>query len=727
MSGAKDALIFWETEIGKKKEKTVLSYAEYLEQVRQGPERVLRNIFQLFYDMVMLYVGEGVNEYPEDPESIGFVKYDCSRLLVEGADTPFLADRPFANRFMDQIRGLRQGFQQNRIYAYDGPSGCGKSTFLNNLLRSFEAYAGTTDGQIFEILWEIDENLSSESGRGQKLVLPCPSHDYPILIIPKEYRAGFLGKLLPEGTAIREKIFRAKEYEWLFQGEVCTICKSIFGALLEKLGNLDRVLGMVKAKVYRFDRRVGEGISIFNPGDKPVKDNFNNAQIQRKLDKIFGIDVVRYTFSLLARTNNGIYVLMDIKGNNEDRMLELHNVISEGVHKVGDIEEQITSLFFALMNPEDKRIITDKKMESFAGRIKYNKLPFVLEPATEANIYRNVFGDAVDEAFLPRIMKNFARAIIASRMHIDCKPLKEWIPNMGSYKRFCDENGLLLRMEIYGGIIPDWLSEDDRKKFTAPVRRALIAEGPNEGDHGFDGRESIEMFREFLSRYGGRASLINMDNLMDFFKYRIDKERRDRDIPKNFLASLVDSYDYTVLSEVKEALYFYNEEQVSKDVLNYLCAINYEPGSKIKCEYTGEEMEVTIDFLKLMASRLSGRQMTDQEALRYAQDTQRKYITVVVRERAKITDTDLYRDLCNAYKRNLKEKVLQPFVGNDNFRGAIIAYNTRGFDTFDTRIREHVSRMMKNLMVKLKPGYTEQGAKEICLYVLDRKLTEKFN
>ncbi len=30
---------------------------------------------------------------------------------------------------------------------------------------------------------------------------------------------------------------------------------------------------MVWARHYRFNRRIGEGISVFNPGDQPVKNN----------------------------------------------------------------------------------------------------------------------------------------------------------------------------------------------------------------------------------------------------------------------------------------------------------------------------------------------------------------------------------------------------------------------------------------------------------------------
>lgn len=734
MSDVKEIMRYLESEIGKTEQPVTLSFEEYLELAAQEPERVLRNIFQLFYDMIKNYVGEGVDEYPDDPESIGFVKYDCSRLFAQRADNPFFADRLFANRFIRQIESLRRGFQQNRIYAYEGPSGCGKSTFLNNLLRTFVDYTNTKDGQIFELFWEIDEILFlRESEDDQKLIVPCPSHDYPILVIPKAHRANFLKRMLPDGSEIKSKILESKEYEWILTGEICTACKSIFELSLEKFGSVDQVFKMLKARTYKFDRRLGEGISIFNPGDqprwgdsdgKPLGEIFTSRFLQEKLDKLFGASRVKYIFSSLAKTNNGIYVLMDVKGCNKDRLLELHNVISEGVHKVGDIEEQINSLFFALMNPEDKGVIEEKNMESFQGRIQYNKIPYVLEPSTEVDIYSSIFGASIKTSFLPRVLENFARVIISSRMKKECKPLTEWITDVAKYKKYCDEYGLLLRMAIYMGIIPGWLSEDDKKRFTAPVRRSLIAEGENEGSTGFSGRDSILMFNEFFSRYSGRSSLINMENVNDFFKHRIGRERRDDNIPKNFLASLIASYDYAVLNEMKGAMYFYNEEQISRDILNYLHAINYNLGTKTRCPYTNEELEITLAFLKLVTSRITGRDVSDDDTLKFANETQKKY-AITVAKGGRLIDTDLYNDFFAAYVKNLKEKVLMPFVKNVNFREAIKVFGTNELETFDTRLREHIVSMIGNLVSKF--GYTEQGAKEVCLYIIDKNLAEKFS
>jgi len=760
------AFDFLQKEMQRNKQRIDRSFEEYTELIKENPRRVLRSISQLFYDMVKANVREEEDMNSEDRESIGFVRYDCSKLFVDGADKPFFADTPFANRFMLQIGTLRQGIQQNRIHVYDGPTGSGKSTFLNNLLRMFEVYTSTPEGYAFEVLWDIDEavikdpakenkdlqlsvrnvdevpdSASSQKQRsGGSLRISCPSHDYPILVIPKEYRFRFFYHLLPTRTKkereIRDYILREKEYEWLFGGEACIVCKSIFQSLFDRLGSLEKVLQMMRVRVVRFDRRVGEGITVFNPGDptylqssQPAmhlpKDHNTDHSLQERLDRLFGENAVRYSYSPLAKTNNGIYVLMDIKLHNKDRLLELHNVLSEGIHKVGDVEENINSLFFALMNPEDKKVIEDAKMESFQGRIQFNTITYVLEPKTEIDIYCNVFGQSIEKHFLPRVLDNFARAVVGSRMNQECVPQKEWIPDFKKYSRYCDGFGLLLRMELYSNNIPVWLSEEDKNKFKAEVRRAVIGEGLKEGMKGFSGRESIALFSDFFGRYSNDEKLITMNDVVEFFKHGMPKLIRDQKLPpKGFLDSLVASYDYAVLNEMKEALYFYGKDQISRDILNFLEATNYDFGDTFECRYTHEEVQVTVDFLRLMANRLAGRGANVIEAQKFARDIQKKYVVVVASQGTEIIKTDLYRELFDAYVRRLKENALQPFMDNKNFREAIKAFGTEDFDSHDARIREHVSHMIENLMKNF--GHNEQSAKEVSLYVLDKNLVSKF-
>jgi predicted Ser/Thr protein kinase len=741
--------------------RSTISFEEFLEVLTQKPTVVIRNAFQVFHDMIKTYVGEPYNEYPDDPESIGFVHYDCSRLFIQGADTPFFADRLFANRLINLVEALRRGTQQNKIYIFEGPHGCGKSTFLNNLLKKFEEYTNTEEGLRFETVWRLDRKIlgdSSERGPIQlfeKLLqsqdntpkdpdhvsrtipeldsgdhyieVPCPSHDNPILIIPKDHRRAFFDDLF-KNDEIKWKLFTEKEYEWVFRDCSCTICSSLFQALLNKLKNPLKVFKMLYARPYIFNRRIGEGISVFNPGDKPLKqDIYKNDILQSRINHLLkDSNQVKYYFSRYAKTNNGIYALMDIKTYNKDRLIELHNIISEGVHKVGDIEENVDSLFLALMNPEDKLKLKD--FQSFSDRIESINIPYVLDLNTEVEIYRNIFGKHIDDNFLPRVLHNFARVIISSRLDVKSEALLEWIGDPNKYSRYCDENLQLLKMEIYTGYIPQWLSEEDQKKFTAKRRRNIIAESEFEGSHGFSGRDSIKIFNEFYSTYAREDKLINMSTLNKFFtQYR--KELSDS-IPKGFLDSLLRMYNYTILQEVKESLYLYNDEQISRDLQNYLFSINFEIGSDEICSFTGEKIRITEEFFETIESYLLGPKADKNKRIAFRKDTQNEYTSKtltqeIMLEGKLITDTVLYQSLHDRYVYHLKEKVLDPFLENENFRRAIKDYNKEAFKTYDKRIRGEVEYLINNLCKKC--DYTEQGAKEVCMYVIDNDLAKKFS
>jgi predicted Ser/Thr protein kinase len=761
--------------ISEQDQRTPISFQDFTKIMTVSPSRVLRNVFQVFHDMMTAYVGEGVDEYPDDPESINFINYDCSKLFVEGADHPFFADRLFANRLINQVDALKRGAQQNKIYIFDGPPGCGKSTFLNNLLKKFEEYTNTEEGFRYETVWrlvskdlggfvesenipimdrmlhllsrspqnileppcESDETCEQEEKRYLDEVssgflsedfveVPCPSHDHPILMIPKNYRRGFLDDLF-QNDEFKWNLFTEKEYEWVFHDTPCTICSSLYEALLKKLKSPTRVFEMIYARPYQFNRRLGEGITVFNPGDRPMRQNvLTNPMLQARINSLLkDSNQARYIYSQYAKTNNGIYALMDIKSHNIERLIELHNIISEAVHKVEDVEENVNSLFIALMNPEDKKNIQD--FQSFSDRIAYINIPYVLDLQTEVNIYRNIFGKHIDECFLPRVLHNFARVIISSRLKTRSDALLEWIGSSEKYRLYCDDNLQLLKMEIYTGYIPPWLMEEDRKRFTAQRRRKIIAESEFEGITGFSGRDAIKIFNEFYSTCTKEDSLINMNALYNYF-INVRKDL-SRSIPSGFLESLLHMYNYTILQEVKESLYYFNEEQISKDIQNYMFAVNFEPDTTEISAYTGERIEITEDFFRIIENHLLGVKTVQARRLSFRKEVQKEYASrtltqEILMEEKSITKTFLFDALHERYVFNLKEKALDPFMDNKNFRMAIKDYGNDDFKTYDKRIRNDVTFLIANLCNKYR--YTQQGAKEVCIYVIDNELPKKF-
>ncbi len=756
--------------LSDREQREPVTFETFLEEVTENPQRLIRNIFQVFFDMVMTYVEER-DEYPDDPESIGYLDYDCRKLLVEGADHPFFADRLFANRWIRHVEAMRHGAQQNKIYIFDGPPGCGKSTFLNNLLKKFEEYANTEEGTRYEILWRLErgmlggasadadsnplmerlarllERAGPQTDSGQKepgwesedgewkgalaeddtVEIPCPSHDNPILIIPKDRRRSFLDDLF-RNNEFKWKLSTEKAYEWVFKENPCTVCSTLYEGLLEKVKSPMAVFQLVWARPYRVNRRLGEGISVYNPGDKPLRQNvLGNPMLQRRINSLFkDSNQVQYLFSRYAKTNNGIYALMDIKSHNVDRLIELHNIVSEGVHKVEDLEESVNSLFMAVMNPEDKKNVSD--IPSFSDRIEYVRIPYVMDLRTEVEIYRSIFGKQINERFLPRVLHNFARVIISSRLKTRSDALLEWIGDPEPYRRYCDKNLHLLKMELYTGHIPDWLSEEHRKQLTAKRRRKILSEADTEGEKGFSGRDSIRLFNQFYSDYKKEDAMITMSMLCNFF-IKIRKEEPEA-IPEGFLESLHALYDYTILQEVKESLYYYNEAQISRDIQNYLFALNFEIGAKEKCAFTQDVIEISEEFLSAIETRLLGGALEAAKRTAFRRETQKEYTSntltqEIMVEGKPITQTRLYESLYERYVFNLKKKVLEPFLKNENFRRAVKEYGEEDFKAHDRKIRDDVTFMINNLAKRFQ--YTGQGAKEICIYVVDNDLARKFS
>lgn len=739
-----------------------IPFSEFLRILTERPAMVVRNVFQTFHDMIHSYVGEGIDEYPGDPESINYMHYDCRRLFIEGTDRPFFADRLFANRLINHVDDMKGSARQNKIFIFEGPPGSGKSTFLNNLLQKFEEYANSDAGTRYEVVWRLDRRVLAHinesqlksfmdrlshlldeyelgqseqkelnqiiSRSGDCVEVLCPSHDNPLMMIPKKDRRLFFDDLF-KNDEFKWKLFTDKEYDWVFRDNPCTICSSLFDALLQRLPASMDVYSMIHARPYRFNRRMGEGITVFNPGDKPMKQVvMTNAMLQRKIDMLLGdSNQVKYLFSSFAKTNNGIYALMDVKSNNAERLLELHNIISEGIHKVEDLEENVKSLFIALMNPEDEKAI--EGLQSFSDRIEFINIPYVMDLNTEVEIYRNIFGKHIDESFLPRVLHNFARVIISTRMERHSEALLGWIGDPAKYSLYCDENLQLLKMEIYTGHIPAWLTEEDRKRLTAKKRRKIIAESEIEGITGFSGRDSIKIFSDFYAAYARKDKLITMSHLCTFFtKWRKDL---NESIPEGFMDSLIRNYDYSVLQEVKEALFNYNEEQISRDILNYMFAVNFEPGSVEICNFTGDRLEIDDEFLGGIEGRLLGTTATATERSVFRSYTQKEYTSRALTQEIMVEGkeprmTQLYQSLYEKYIYNLKEKVLEPFLDNVNFRRAIKDFDTLAFKTYDQRIRDEVTFLIDNLCGD-KFHYTKQSAKEVCEYVIDNDLARKFN
>ncbi|MFH1063523.1 MAG: serine protein kinase PrkA [Candidatus Woesearchaeota archaeon] len=725
-----------------------VKFNEFLDILSKDPQLVLRSIFQRFPDMISHYVVEPVN--PKDKED--YSRYDYSALFETDTDEPFFADQFLTKKLMQLTHTLKQGGQQNKLYLIGGPPGSGKSTFLNVLMAKFEEYSKTDAGMAYETLWRLDvkkiresfgdneiiispnpndpdqkQMIENRQRLGEFLDVPCPNHDHPILQVPKQYREQFLREIIPDPEFL-DNLMKLKEYDWVLKDDPCTICSSVYQALSDRLDSIDDVFGMITARRYNYNRRVGNGVNILNASDVLPRDNvIYNKALQMLIDQLFRDgNLIEYVYSRYAPTNNGILALMDVKGNNVDRFKGLHGIVSDNINKVeGKIEENIRTFFLATVNPEDEDHF--RNSDSFKDRIVEIGIPYIVDYTKEIRVLKDKFGEDIDKRFLPHVLENFAKIVVSTRMGGQSSAITNWIDCPQQYQGHCDEDLVLLQMEVYAGRLPSWLDESDKLCFTDDVKKLILEEAKEEGMFlGVSERHSIELFQKFLMKYGKRNGFTTMKQVSEFFGEYDDPKKL---LKLKFIEDLTGVYDFGVMEEIKECMYHYNEDQIARDVKDYLFALNFDMDSRAVCPYTGDNVIVTEEYLSGIEKRIFGAAAKPDNSAARRRNLQTRFAAEtlsreMLKEKKDISDTELFQMLYKHYINSAKANVLEPFKDNENFMFAVKAYGTPGFNTYEERMRKDITLLIENLQNKFK--YTEEGAKQLCEYAVENGLFNEY-
>jgi 3'-phosphoadenosine 5'-phosphosulfate sulfotransferase (PAPS reductase)/FAD synthetase len=188
-------------------------------------------------------------------------------------------------------------------------------------------------------------------------------------------------------------------------------------------------------------------------------------------------------------------------------------------------------------------------------------------------------------------------------------------------------------------------------------------------------------------------------------------------------------YDFEVLQQVKESIYSYNRVNISKDIQNYLFAINFDVGDTKTSPYTHDIIEITEEYFRKFEVIILGTESTNRERRFFRQDVMSEYITETLAQEMQLENKALiqtfqFKKLFEKYTQNLKENVLAVYLSNENFRRAILDFGKKGFEKYDKRIKQDINSLIQNLQDKF--NYNEEGAKQVSIYVVDKNLAEKY-
>src|SRR5262249_42479129 len=149
---------------------------------------VVRNAYQRLYDAILSHGSEKYRLFKKDCVRYHFF----SDPFDNGADGIYGLDFALM-QLVDFLRAASEGYgTDQRILLLHRAVGSSKSTIARLLKKGLEAYSRTDDGAVYTFSWMLDEHCGPG---GTDHEFPCPMHEDPLLLVPREARNEILSRL----------------------------------------------------------------------------------------------------------------------------------------------------------------------------------------------------------------------------------------------------------------------------------------------------------------------------------------------------------------------------------------------------------------------------------------------------------------------------------------------------------------------------------------------------
>jgi serine protein kinase len=553
------------------------SFEDYLELVRKNP-RVTRNSFQRVYDMVLSH---GVEEYMDNKKRI--VRYKFFQDTINGAsDAVFGLDIPLM-RLMNVLKSAAQGYgTERRVILLHGPVGSSKSTIVRQLKRGLEAYSRTPDGALFTYRWELPGALADLAGGSE--VFPCPMHDEPLRLIPREWRP----------QAIRKLGLGHDDYRIHVEGEVNPACRLIFSKLMEHYkGDFGKVMQHVKVKRLVLSEQDRVGIGTFQPKDEKNQDSTElTGDINYRKIAVFGSDSDPRAFNFDGEfnvANRGIVEFVEILKLDVAFLYDLLGATQE--HKIKpkkfaqtDIDEVIIG---HTNEAEYRKLLNNEFMEALRDRTVKVDIPYITRVSEEVKIYsKDYTSQKVGKHIAPHTLYVAALWAVLTRLE---EPKKHNL-------------GVLQKAKLYDGKTLPGFTQDNIKE--------LRKEATREGLDGISPRYVQDKISNALvSEKSDGAGCINpfmiLNELESGLKHHSLISNEDERKRYGELMSIVkQEYEDIVKNEVQRAISA-DEDAIAKLCANYIDNVKaYTQKEKVRNPYTGQHEEPDERLMRSIETKI---------------------------------------------------------------------------------------------------------------------------
>ncbi len=653
------------------------TFWQYLDLVAEHPA-VSRSAYQRVYDMILSFGSEHYRAFKRD-----LVRYHFfSDPVGEHRDAIYGLDRQLM-QLVDVLRSAAEGYgTDKRIFLLHGPVGSSKSTIARLLKKGLEHYTRTDAGALYSFSWKLDSLASVESEADH--VYPCPMHEEPLMLVPREARADLLEQL--------NQKYRAGGGTGTLQleGELCPFCRKVSGDLMQHYGgDWRKMLEHVVVRRIMLSEKDRVGIGTFQPKDEKNQDSTElTGDINYRKIALYGSDSDPRAFNFDGEfnvANRGIIEFIEVLKLDVAFLYDLLGASQEHMIKPKKFAQTyIDEVILGHTNePEYKKLQNNELMEAFRDRTIKVDIPYNIRLDDEIKIYQKDFGPhRIKHIHIaPHTIEVAAMWAVLTRLQT---PKKAGLTPMQ-------------KMKLYNGKAIPGYTEDSVHE--------LMEEAHREGMVGISPRYIQDKISNTLvSQQALAEKTINPFMVMNALELGLDNHSliTDEETKKRFremLAVVKDEYEDIIKSEVQRAISA-DEEAIKRLCANYLENVRaYTQRERVKNKYTGRDEEPDERLMRSIEEKIeipeSRKDDFRQEIMNYigALSLDNKKFEYNTNARLyKALELKLFEDQRDTIKlKNLVSSVVD--------------------DETQAKIDVVKQRMIKNF------GYNEQSATDVLNYV----------
>jgi len=546
-------------------------FADYLELVKKNP-RALRTAYQRLYDMVLSY---GTDEYVDSKKKI--IRYNFFHDgLDQGRDAIFGLDIPLM-RLVHVFKSAAQFYgTERRVILLHGPVGSSKSTIVRLLKKGVERYSRTEDGALYTYGWVLAKGADYN---------PCPMHEEPFKLVPRELRA----KVLEHLGLTRE----ATEHPIADFGDLCPYCRFTYQQLLRRYnGNWEQVVDHIQVRRLTLSEKDRVGIGTFQPKDEKNQDSTElTGDINYRKIAEYGSDSDPRAFNFDGEfniANRGLIEFIEILKLDVAFLYDLLGATQEHLIKPKkfaqtDIDEVIIG---HTNEAEYRKLLSNEFMEALRDRTVKIDIPYITKPSEEVRIYRKDYrAEKIrGKHIAPHTLEMAAAFAVLTRLE---EPKKHGLTR-------------LQKMKLYDGKVLTGFTEDNIKE--------LRKESEREGMEGISPRYIQDKISNALVSEKGEGCInpfLVLNELEAGLKsHTLITSEEARKTYRELLQVVKQEYEDIVKNEIQRAISA-DEDAIAKLCANYIDNVKaFTQKEKVRNKYTGQYEEPDERMMRAIEEKI---------------------------------------------------------------------------------------------------------------------------